>query len=55
MVHVIEKTDIRKTPASGNVLKNRHVVINFQLNKKNVKRSLKAYIKCVHRENSSSL
>lgn len=34
MVHMIEKTDIRKPPASGNVLKNPHVVVNFQLNKK---------------------
>ena len=32
-VRVIEKSDIGKTPASDNMLKNLHVVANFQWNK----------------------
>ena len=36
-VCVIEKTDIVKVPASDNVLKNSHVVVDFQWNKKCIK------------------
>ena len=36
-VSVIEKTDIVKVPASDNVLKNSHVVVDFQWNKKCIK------------------